>query len=150
MVTTEDTAAVAIPLSRRVRLGLRHPANWLQLLRFGLVGASGVVVNLATFACAVHLVGLNFRIAAVLSFLLAVTNNFVWNRHWTFRARDGHAGFQAARFLTVSVLAFGVNLAVLEVLVVLAGMAEVPAQAIAIAVAVPCNFLGNKLWSFAR
>ena len=40
-----------------------------------------------------------------------------WNRHWTFRATDGHMGFQAARFLTVSVLALGLNLIVLELLV---------------------------------
>ena len=145
-----DDTAVAVPLSTRVRLGLRRPDNWLEFLRFGVVGASGVVVNLAVFSTAVHALGVNFRVAAVLAFLLAVTNNFFWNRHWTFSARDGHAGFQAARFLVVSVGAFAVNLAVLEVLVVVAGLPEVPAQAIALAVATPCNFLGNKLWSFAR
>ena len=49
----------------------------------------------------------------VLAFCVAVTNNFLWNRHWTFRATDGHMGFQAARFFTVSVLALGLNLIVL-------------------------------------
>ncbi len=44
-------------------------------------------------------------------------NNFWLNRHWTFAARDGHAGFQAARFFTVSVVAFLFSLAVLELLV---------------------------------
>jgi len=39
-------------LHRRVHHGLRKPANWLQLLRFGAVGASGYVVNLAVFAAA--------------------------------------------------------------------------------------------------
>ena len=145
-----DDTAVAVPLSTRVRSGMRRPGNWLEFLRFGVVGASGVVVNLAMFTTAVHVLGVNFRIAAVLAFLLGVTNNFFWNRHWTFAARDGHAGFQAARFLVVSVAAFGVNFAVLEVLVVVAELPEVPAQAIALAVATPCNFLGNKLWSFAR
>ena len=145
-----DDTAVAVPLSTRVRLGLRRPDNWLEFLRFGVVGASGVVVNLATFSTAVHAFGVNFRIAAVLAFIAGVTNNFFWNRHWTFGAGEGHAGFQAARFFLVSVLAFGVNLAVLEVLVVTAGVPEVPAQMVAIAVATPCNFLGNKLWSFAR
>ena len=38
-----------------------------------------------------------------LAFVVAVPNNFWWNRHWTFGARDGHAGFQAARFFAVSV-----------------------------------------------
>ena len=59
-------------------------------------------------------------------------NNFWWNRHWTFGAGDGHAGFQAARFFTVSVAAFLFAAGVLELLVTVAGMAELPAQAISI------------------
>ncbi len=79
---------------------------------------------------------------------MAVLNNFWWNRHWTFRARGGHAGFQAVRFFTVSIGAFLFAAAVLELLVSAGGVAEVPAQAIAIVSATPLNFIGNKMWSF--
>ena len=82
--------------------------------------------------------------------MVAVANNFTWNRVWTFRARDGHAGFQAARFFAVSVAAFVVSFVVLQALVSLAGMPEVLAQATSIVVATPLNFIGNKLWSFSR
>jgi putative flippase GtrA len=146
----EDVVAVALPVHLRVRHGLRRPANWLQLVRFATVGASGYVVNLATFAFALHVVGIDYRIAAVLAFLVALTNNFTWNRMWTFRARDGHAGFQAARFFVVSLVAFGLSFAVLQVLVDGAGLAKVASQAVAIIAATPLNFLGNKLWSFSR
>jgi putative flippase GtrA len=144
----DDATAVARPLHHRVRHGMRHPANWLQLVRFALVGASGYVVNLAVFAAAVHLAGVDYRIAAVLAFLVSVTSNFWWNRHWTFDARGGHAGFQAARFLTVSVLAFLFSYVALLLLVEVAGVREVLAQAIAIVTATPLSFLGQKLWSF--
>jgi putative flippase GtrA len=80
--------------------------------------------------------------------VVAVTNNFWWNRHWTFRARGGHAGFQAARFFTVSVAAFLFAALVLELLVSMAGVPDVAAQAISIVVATPLNFIGNKMWSF--
>jgi putative flippase GtrA len=143
-----DAAALELPLHVRVRAGLRKPANWLALVRFALVGASGYVVNLVVFALAVHALALDFRVAAVLAFLVAVTNNFVWNRRWTFAARDGHAGFQAARFLVVSLVGFVVSLVVLSVLVDGAELPRVAAQAIAIATATPLGFLGNKLWSF--
>lgn len=132
----------------RVRHGVRKADNWWQLARFTAVGASGYVVNLATFALCVHVLDLDFRIAAVIAFLVAVTNNFWWNRHWTFDARGGHAGQQAARFMAVSIAAFAVNFAVLEVLVTVAGLKEVVGQAIAVAAATPCNFIGNKLWTF--
>lgn len=150
----ESTASHALPpppssrLHVRLHRGVRKPHNWYQLIRFGLVGASGYIVNLAVFALCVHALGINYRAAAAIAFLMAVSNNFVWNRQWTFKAHDGHAGFQAARFFVVSLLVFGFNLLVLELLVSGAGMAEVPAQAIAIAAATPLNFIGNKLWSF--
>ena len=133
----------------RVRAGLRRPHNWIQLLKFCAVGASGYAVNLAVFWVCVELVGLHYLLAATLAFVVAVTNNFWWNRHWTFKARSGAARFQAPRFFAVSILAFLVAAAVLELLVSVAGLPEVAAQAIAIVVATPLNFIGNKMWSFA-
>jgi dolichol-phosphate mannosyltransferase len=132
----------------RVRAGLRRPDNWKQLVRFAAVGASGYAINLAVFAILVHGVSADYRLAATGAFLVALTNNFAWNRGWTFGARDGHAGFQAVRFLVVSLVAFALNLLVLWLLVDGFGSAELPAQAIAIVLATPLNFLGNKLWSF--
>ncbi|HEY8502766.1 MAG TPA: GtrA family protein, partial [Solirubrobacterales bacterium] len=88
-------------------------------------------------------------LAAIGAFCVAVTNNFLWNRHWTFGAGDGPAHFQAARFFTVSVASLGLNIAVLELLLAASTVPELPAQAIAVAVAMPFNFLGNKLWTFA-
>lgn len=150
----QDEAAVVsaqapIAVGGRVRRGLRKPANWFQLVRFAVVGGSGYVVNLVTFALCFHALGIDYRLAAVVAFVVAVANNFTWNRLWTFRARDGHAGFQAARFFAVSVAAFAVSFVVLQALVSWAGMPEVLAQATAIVVATPLNFLGNKLWSFS-
>ena len=135
-------------LHLRVRAGLRRPHNWVQLLKFCGVGASGYVVNLCVFTVCVEVLDLHHLVAATAAFVVAVLNNFWWNRHWTFEARGGHAGFQAARFFTVSVLAFLFAAAVLEVLVSAAGVAEVPAQAISIVAATPLNFIGNKMWSF--
>src|SRR3954447_21599904 len=91
--------------ARRVRLGLKRPHNWMQLVKFSVVGGTGYVINLAVFAALVEGAGIHYRTAAALAFCVAVTNNFLWNRHWTFKATHSHAGFQAARFLAVSLLA---------------------------------------------
>jgi len=149
----DDSAAVAAeaPLRThtRVRHGLRRPHNWYQLVKFCVVGGSGYVVNLSVFTACVALLDLHHLVAATAAFVVAVANNFWWNRHWTFGARGGHAGFQAARFFAVSVGAFLFAATILELLVS-AGTAEVLAQAISIAAATPLNFIGNKMWSFAR
>lgn len=133
----------------RVRRGLRQRRHWLAFLRFGTVGASGYLVNLATFAFASQLMGAGHRVAALAAFLVAVSNNFMWNRMWTFPAVDAAAHRQALRFLTVSVLAFGVSLGILEILVSLAGVTELPAQALAVITVMPLNFVFNKLWTFS-
>ncbi len=156
-MTEEAALADARPspatgLHRRVRAGLHVPDNWFQLLRFAAVGGSGFVVNLMVFWASVHPGGQDYRLANVAAYLVAVTNNFAWNRRWTFRhdAAGGHAGFQAARFFVVSLGAQLVSLALLEALVVGADAPKLVAQAIAVVAATPLNFLGNKLWSFSR
>jgi putative flippase GtrA len=132
----------------RLLHGMRRPANWLQLIRFGLVGGVGFVINVAVYALCVHGLGLDYHLAAVAAWLVAVINNFALNRHWTFDARAGRARFQAIRFLTISLVALGFSLLLLMLLVENAGMAKIPAQALAVAASMPLNFLGNKLWSF--
>ena len=134
----------------RVRQGMGRRHNWVQLVKFGVVGGSGYVVNLAVFAAAVKLADVHHLVAATLAFIVAVSNNFWWNRHWTFGARDGHAGFQAARFFSVSVGAFVFGAAILELLVNVADVPEIGAQAVSIVAATPLNFVGNKMWSFGR
>jgi putative flippase GtrA len=131
----------------RVRAGIRHPHNWLQLGRFGAVGASGYVVNLAVFAACVHLIGIDYHLSAVIAWAVSVLNNFWLNRHWTFDAKQDHPVRQAVRFFTVSLVAFGFTYVVLVVLVD-AGLMKVAAQAIAIAAGTPLSFIGQKLWSF--
>jgi putative flippase GtrA len=144
----DHATAVEVRPHSRLLHGLRRPANWLQLVRFGLVGGVGFVVNLAVYALCVHVFGLDYRVAAVLAWLVAVLNNFVLNRHWTFDARDGRARFQAPRFLVVSLVALAFSLLLLTLLVEVAGLPKLPAQALAVAGSMPLNFLGNKLWSF--
>jgi putative flippase GtrA len=135
-------------LHRRVRHGMRKPHNWVQLGKFLLVGLSGYAVNLAVFTFSLEVLSVHHLAAATLAFAVAVMNNFWWNRHWTFAARGGHAGFQAARFFAVSVVAFLIQVTILELLISSAGTPKVAAQAISLVLATPVNFVGNKLWSF--
>ena len=137
------------PIHVRVRAGLRKSKNWRQLAKFCIVGGSGYVVNLCVFAFTFEVLHVHHLIAATVAFVVGVTNNFWWNRHWTFRAGAGRADSQASRFFAVSVVAFLFALGVLELLVSVLGVAELPAQAIAIVAATPLNFIGNKMWSFA-
>ena len=128
----------------RRALGRRH--NWLQLAKFCTVGASGYLVNLVVFTILVGS-GLHYLLAATGSFLVAVTNNYIWNRLWTFRDRRAGVAAQGMRFFIVSLASLGANLLVLHVLITL-GAGKLVGQAIAIVLVTPLNFVGNRLWSF--
>lgn len=144
-------AAVEVRLGTRVRHGVRKPHNWLQLIRFGAVGATGYTVNLGVFAFCVHAAAIDYRVSAVIAWVVSVLNNWWWNRHWTFGrhgAKEAHPLRQGARFFAVSLVAFGFTYGVLIALVSGASVTKVLAQAIAIAAGTPLNFLGQKLWSF--
>jgi dolichol-phosphate mannosyltransferase len=144
----ELTTTVELPFRARVRDGVSRPHNWLQLVRFATVGASGYAINLVVFATCVQALALDYRLAFVIAFVTSVTNNFWWNRHWTFDAKHEHPIFQGTRFFAVSVLAQGFAYVVLVALVSAGGLPKVVADAIAIAAATPLSFLGQKLWSF--
>jgi len=121
--------------------------DWEQLLRFCVVGGTGYLVNLVVFSLLVHGAGAHYVVAAVGSFCVAWTNNFVLNKFWTFKRHQLSAVAQGARYLAVSLVALAMNLVLLELLV-RAGTPEVTAQAIAIAAVMPVNFLLNRRWSF--
>jgi putative flippase GtrA len=132
--------------AQRFHLGLRSHHNWLELLRFCVVGGSGYVINVGLFALAYQ--SLPYLIAFAIAFAVAATSNFVWNRVWTFRIEHGVPHVQYARFLAVSLLALVIDLVALALLVEVFGVHKTVAAAIAIVVATPISFLGNKLWSF--
>src|SRR6266496_4307302 len=141
--------SAGLALRARAARALRQPGNWMQLAKFAAVGATGYVVNLAVYTALLRGAGWHYAYAATVSFLVAVTNNYLWNRIWTFRDQRGHVGFQGLRFFTVAAVAYGANLGILSALIAF-GMNKVVAQAIAIALVTPLNFVGNKLWSFRR
>jgi putative flippase GtrA len=150
-MSDEMTTTVTLPFHHRVKLGVRRPGNWLQLGQFLAVGATGYVVNLAVFAFCVHVLGIDYKVASPIAWVISVVNNFWWNRHWTFTStkHEAHPAQQGFRFFAVSLVAFGFSYVILVSLVDGTGMAKVIADAISIAAATPLSFIGQKLWSFA-
>ena len=145
----ERPAATVRPPRPRVLAALRSVRNWQQLGKFCAVGAVGYVINLAVYDVLLH-ERIHYLVAATCSFLVAVMSNYSWNRLWTFREHRGHVGIQGMRFFVVSLVALGANLAVLHLLIAYGGLDKLPAQAVAIVLVMPLNFVGNKLWSFRR
>jgi putative flippase GtrA len=120
-----------------------------EAARYVAVGVSGYAVQLGSYTVLVHAVGMPYLLAGVVAGLLALANNFLLHRHWTFGVADGAIGRQMTSYLVISAVFFALQLVVLHVLVT-AGASEVVAEALAVAAIVPPNFVAQRHFAFRR
>lgn len=139
-------------------------------IKFGLVGASGVIVNMLIYTMLITL-NVNYLIAATVAFLFAVSSNFHLNFIWTFRgkAKGKSVKKKYLHFFIISLLNFIVNLFILKIAVEFLSVNELTydiitkyigtnpdkvikiiAQMIGIGVATFFNFFGNYFITFRK
>jgi len=121
------------------------------VFKFAMVGLCGVGVNMMVFLGLTAL-GANYVLAAVGSFVVAVTNNFIWNVRWTFKGRGGGKSIQKKyiSFFAISTVNLGVNLMILQLLVRHVKVDETLAQLLAIIMVSGLNFILNYLITFSQ
>jgi dolichol-phosphate mannosyltransferase len=143
------TDATSLPL----RLFLS--AHWACFIRFCVVGASGVVVDMAVLIGIVSLAPppINLMAAKVCAAELAIVSNFLWNDRWTFRAQPGARPRCSAlrRFLRFNLICFGgllVSAFVLNRLAVDGSVNLRLANGVAITASTGWNFLLNYLFTW--
>jgi putative flippase GtrA len=117
-----------------------------ELGRYVVVGLLGYGVQLGSFAVLVAL-GVGYLLAALVAGGLALLNNFLLNRHWTFEVAHGQVTRQARNYLLISAVFFAAQLAILHVLVVL-GLPKVVAEGLSVFAVVPMNFLAQRRLAF--
>lgn len=111
--------ALALPPAVADRLGADRLRLLAELLRFGVVGTLGFVVDAGVLTAAIAL-GLGPWFGRLLSFLVAATTTYALNRAWTFRHRAGAAGAaQWARFIAVNLAGFTANFGTYALLIAL-------------------------------
>jgi putative flippase GtrA len=122
-----------------------------QFVKFGIVGASGFIVNLVVFTLLQHPLSLENRIhwyyvIYSIAFLCGGISNYVFNRIWTFRS-NGHAVREGVAFLSVSAAALVVALIVGHLVAPYVGNGH-KNWFISTVSAMVVNFLVNKYWTF--
>lgn len=120
-----------------------------QFIKFGLVGALGFVINIAIFYFTNEILHIYYILCAIIAFLVAVINNFIWNKYWTFKntySKSIH--FQFFKYLIVNLFSLGINLMALAALVQIFKMQILISQIIAVLCAMAINFIGSKIWVF--
>ncbi len=119
-------------------------------LKFSVVGAAGVVVNLVSFTVLMN-TGLNKFIASPVAIELSIISNFLLNNFWTFSGRDinDKIHIRGLKFNIISLVALGVSYSTFLVLSVVdsGGIPQVH-QAVGIVPATLINYFLNSYWTF--
>lgn len=136
-----------------------------RFLRFAAVGASGAVVDFGVLNLLTLIFYVNFVAASVVSFIMAVINNFIWNRLWTYPdSRSKAVSHQLIQFSLINVVGLIIRtplLAFLEKILIKFFTFTVPvsfvtptfaghniALAIAILVVMLWNYIANRYWTY--
>jgi putative flippase GtrA len=118
-----------------------------QLARFLIVGVGNTLLSLVVYRLLLAL-GAWYVLAAPLAFAAGAVNGYVFNRRWTFAARDS----TRARILYIAVQVAGAASTSLLVLLFVraAGTGRVWAYLAAVPPVTLCMFAANRFWTFAK
>ena len=87
--------------------------RWLtrltELLRAGAAGIAATAVDVGTLAFLVSVMHVDARVASIPALLAGGVANFIGNRHYAFRAKDGDLGRQALGYTVVELIALALN-----------------------------------------
>ena len=142
----------------RLPARLQPLARW-RFIKFGLVGASGTVINIALLYLAQEFffrhiedfhVRLNYSIA--LAIAVATTSNFYWNRRLTWRDRQNAVEQSAPVLFFKYVMAAALSIAIQSLLTkwLAVYLHYIAANLVAIAISSAFNFLANDRLTFRR
>jgi len=120
-----------------------------RILKFGLTGLIGMAIDFGATWLGKEILKINKYIANAIGFSLAVTNNYLINRVWTFQSTNTHWGTEFGKFLIVSLIGLGLNTLIIYLFHQRKnGTNFYVAKCFAILIVFVWNFLANMLFTF--
>jgi len=122
-----------------------------RILRFGVVGLSGVVVNQGLLMLLHGAAGAPLLLSSIIAIEISILTNFLLNHTWTWRVPLREPGLlrRAIQYHAAAVLAaFAGNVIVLMAAVELFGVDYRIANLLGIAVGTAINFTAGEVWIF--
>ncbi len=149
-------------MSVTVNAEISKSENLKQFVKFCLIGLSSTALDVLISRRLMDAYGMNWLLANTLSFLVAVTNGYIWNSLWTFRGMGAaRRHTQYVKFVAVNLVGYLLNNSIMKLVFILfthqiVMKSEPPrtvwfiAKALAIVLVSAWNFLANKRWTFAE
>ncbi len=146
---------------------ITEPKERERFLKFAVVGSFGAAVDFGSFHLLMSLLGLRAEWAQVVSFTLAISSNFIWNRFWTYPdSRSKPISRQLVTFFLVNLVGLAIRTPVFTSLEepfrnLFEGFSFIPiwiltadrlgytfALGVAVVVVMFWNFFINRVWTY--
>ena len=128
--------------------------EWKKIFKFGMVGISGILVNMGVLWYLTEFAGFYYLVASLFAIELSILNNFLWNDLWTFKSGGSHKlssrWHRLVSFHVVSAGGLVINMGILFLLTSIVGVYYLISNFIGILVAFAWNFLVNRRVTWTR
>ena len=119
-----------------------------EFTKFCLVGFSNLAIDFLVYIFFTRLFHFHYLLAAVMSFVVAVTWSFYLNRAWTFRQSGHGAHIQYSKFIIANLISLAVNLFLFHLFIDYGHLYDLLAKLLVSVIVAFLNFSLNKFWTF--
>lgn len=121
----------------------------LKFIKFGVVGATGVIVDFSTTYLCKEILRIQKYVANSIGFTVAASSNYILNRIWTFKSQDPNIALEYSEFLLISLIGLGINNLILWIIHSRFKQNFYLSKLFAIGVVTIWNFFANYYITFA-
>ncbi|MFA5029388.1 MAG: GtrA family protein [Patescibacteria group bacterium] len=121
-----------------------------EFIKFCLIGLTNLFVDMSVYWLLTRFFHFYYLLAAIFSFVVAVTWSFYLNRHWTFRHQEKDLSRQYIKFFIANLISIFINLSLFYVLVDYWHFYDLLAKFLAAMIVAFLNFSLNKFWTFRK
>lgn len=120
----------------------------MRFIRFGIVGCSGMMVDFGVTWLCKEKFRWNKYLSNSLGFVLAATNNYIWNRLWTFQSQSEAVAREYVSFVIIAIIGLGINNTIIYLLHERLHLNFYLSKLIAIGCVTLWNFTMNYVFTF--
>lgn len=132
-----------------IRRLIQHPLS-RQFIKFAFIGILNTGLDYGVFSLLTYGFQVNYLVANVISFSLAVSNSYLLNRRWTFASTNPQWRGEAIKFLIINLIGLGLNELLLFFFVDHFGWSKLVAKGVGVVIVLFWNFIGTRMWAFRR
>ena len=124
------------------------PQKYAVFFKYAIVGCLGTAIDMGSLYVFVEFLHIHLLLAAAMSFILAVINNFILNKYWTFQNKSSNIRKQFIKFLIVSITGLLLTELFMALFVYDLKIWYMASKLITSGLVLIWNFLANKYWTF--